>query len=396
MMLFALLLVFLGGCRDTQKGLNNSGIDNRLTSLVAEYNQTAIPDRRRVLDSILVSVNEAIETSRREIVGNISGIDVVCDDIDDRTGLVRNPNVEYRILMGIEPFFEARFEVFKNDTSRWEAFKLANLDQICPNQVEENLVLMYAVFMQKQYMSMAKKGGGERQYILNKDRSGEEFLNKMLEFKLEDISQGVWYMGSSREFYDVMSDKLFGIDGAFTIVLSDSTMFGDISILPVNLSSPDAAKSFGKFAAFALLEMEPMMVPFSLDVLSYLVGETEPAKDSLMESFCQGFFSLVSKESLSSLSPITLSKFMTGGDVRREFVRVESTSIGLKERIEGDSRMKTSLALQAAAHRGIPIGNTGREIVLNAWVDPNQTEVFKRQGGWSVSLSPDFVAFYGV
>ena len=396
MMLFALLLVFLGGCRDTQKGLNNSGIDNRLTSLVAEYNQTAIPDRRRVLDSILVSVNEAIETSRREIVGNISGIDVVCDDIDDRTGLVRNPNVEYRILMGIEPFFEARFEVFKNDTSRWEAFKLANLDQICPNQVEENLVLMYAVFMQKQYMSIAKKGGGGRQYILNKDRSGEEFLNKMLEFKLEDISQGVWYMGSSREFYDVMSDKLFGIDGAFTIVLSDSTMFGDISILPVNLSSPDAAKSFGKFAAFALLEMEPMMVPFSLDVLSYLVGETEPAKDSLMESFCQGFFPLVSKESLSSLSPITLSKFMTGGDVRRDFVRVESTSIGLKERIEGNNQMKTSLALQAAAHRGIPIGNTGREIVLNAWVDPNQTEVFKRQGGWSVSLSPDFVAFYGV
>ena len=152
MMLFAFFLVFLGGCRDTQKGLNNSGIDNRLTSLVAEYNETAIPDRRRVLDSILVSVNEAIETSRREIVENISGIDVVCDDIDDRTGLVRNPNVEYRILMGIEPFFDARFEVFKNDTSRWEAFKLANLDQICPNQVEENLVLMYAVFMQKQYM----------------------------------------------------------------------------------------------------------------------------------------------------------------------------------------------------------------------------------------------------
>ena len=351
-------------------------------------------NRRALFDELLFRVNKILlGTSDPSIDEIVSSFEPVCDAITD-LGLPVDAGTPQECAMGIAPFFHARHE--SRETEGYLcAFSLAHLDKLCPSQVRDNLVLKYVVIMQRIFLKTTRESGEPARWdsVYLGSNSADTFLDWLSQENPQNLRKGLLLSGnlSHREFFDFMATSIFGDD--YRMTLNVENMFGVNSVLPLRLSET-RVEAMGRFVAISFLEMEPLFMPFSREIVNGFLKTQSNSGNVYLAGLWRGFHSLVRPEELAGLMALDLIYILVGGDVRGRYVTIDPTSLRqnhIAELTLEHPRLVDSWATVAAHGRGVAIGHTGRKVVLKVTVLPTRSHMIERRGGWHVSVSPSYI-----
>jgi hypothetical protein len=257
-------------------------------------------------------------------------------------------------------------------------YPLANLDLICPNEVASDVELAYAVFLQKEYKTIAaasQPSDTRVEWTLNRlgDDSDANDLRRVLDFlssaPLERLRLGIAFPDGlvKRERFDRL----------VRLVILEDFMSAHF------VFTEEDNRAVGKFIALCLLEMEPIGRYFYSGALEVLLGNTEPVNNTL-RLLCEGFYSIIPRSRMKIFGNASrLGEILQGRPISapRDFTIDFVEYRGLGNNLV-DRQNFIPWANEAAGKRGIAIGNFGPPFsVLVTFADFDGPNVFVWPGG---------------
>jgi len=256
----------------------------------------------------------------------------------------------------------------------------------------ENSILKYATVMQKLFMKISQESGRSAEWnFLEINRSSPAaFIVWILSQSPESLRKGIILPQniSHREFFDIVATQLFGNN--YRTQLTVQNMFEQNSVLPVD-QSEIRMEALGRFVALSFLEMEPLFMPFSPEIIAAFLNKSTTT-NRLFIGFLNGFHALIEPAEIANLSVEELTLILVGGDVSSKYVSIDDASLrneDIQRRIrENPNAIQTWATVEADA-RGVAQGHFGRNIELKISMAQNQPQRYTRRGGWHISVSSD-------